>query len=80
MDFITKIQGSLMEGLGLEMGRGDSLILLGSGISKHSNRGEGPELVSTKEEEAQPEHHKEEDEDLGKSDCTLRWEMIKTAL
>ena len=80
MDSITQIQGRFMEGLGLGMGRGNSLPLLSSGEPKQSHGGEGPEPVSTQEEEAWPEHHKEEDEDLGKSDCLLTWEMTKTAL
>lgn len=80
MDSIAKIQGRLIEGLGLGLGRGDSLLLLGSGKSKQSHRGEDPGSVSTQEEEAWPEHRKEEDEGLGKSDSMPTWEMTKTAL
>ena len=52
MDSIAKIQGRLIEGLGLGLGRGDSLPLLGSGKSKQRHRGEDPGSVSTQEEEA----------------------------
>lgn len=69
-----------MEGLSLELGRGDGPPLLGSGRSKQSHRGEGPGPVSTQEAEAWQEHHKEKDEDLEKSNFTPAWNMMKAAL